>query len=68
MGWDRGAIAKLDARLPIRIPRAALVLLHHKFLRRVFFATGAEQHGHRDKVPTIATIRCQRMVATEFGM
>ena len=47
---------------------AALVLLHHKFPRRVFLAIGAAQHGHRDKVPTSATIKCRRMVAIELGM
>jgi hypothetical protein len=47
---------------------AWLVLLHHKSRRRFFLAMVAAQHGHRDKVLTSATIRCRRMVATEFGI
>jgi hypothetical protein len=45
-----------------------LVLLRHKSLRGVILAVGAAQHGHRDRVTTSATIRCRRMVATEFGI
>src|SRR3990167_7189340 len=51
-----------------RSQQRALVLLHHKFPCRVFRAIGAAQHGHRDKVPTSATIKCRRMVAIEFGI
>jgi hypothetical protein len=46
----------------------ALILLHHKFLRRVCLTIGAAQHGHRGKLPTSATIRRRRMVAIEFGI
>ena len=52
---------------PDKIARA-LVLLHHKFLRRECRGIGAEQHGHRGRVPTRAAIRRRRMVAIEFGM
>jgi hypothetical protein len=48
--------------------QTALLLLHHKSLGCVFLGIGAAQHGHRDSVATSATIRCRRMVATEFGM
>src|SRR5207342_3891593 len=39
-----------------------------KFLRRECRGIGAEQHGHRGRVPTRAAIRRRRMVAIEFGM
>ena len=63
------AVVDLFAGAPTANPQGRrLVLLHHKFLRRVFLAIGAAQHGHRDRVATSATIRCRRMVATEFGI
>ena len=45
-----------------------LVLLRHKFPRCVFSCDRVMQQGHRDKVPTIETIRYRRMVAIEIGM
>jgi len=45
-----------------------LALLHHKVFCRECLVRGAEQHGHRGRVLTRATIRRRRMVAIEFGM
>src|ERR1700704_4299227 len=48
-------------------PRAALILLRHKFWR-LCLAAFRPQQGHRGRVFTSALIKRTRMVAIEFGM
>jgi hypothetical protein len=65
---DSGFVAFPFGKPVSTFPGNALVLLRHKFLRRVFRLNGAAQHGHRDKVLATATIRYRCIVAIEFGI